>query len=563
MKRMDQGRTPRVARHHAGKGQSLTELALITPLLAIILLGIVEISGAFGAQIDLRNAAYQAARIGALQGNGGLTAFTCPNTTSGITDTVDMTIVKTILGAQSVDPHNIASIQVYKAGVNPGTVAYSGTTRQLNQYNYPFISGTSLITSTYNWPSCMRSSSEPPDALGVHLSYRYHPIMSLFGNNTITINGTSVMRLNPTKTDSPCPVPQAPTDVAAHWTGTEPSSTDAIIWTAVPNATSYKIYAGVNGSAVGSTPVYTVTGPPASGPVTATYAFNPPFPAASQVSYMVKGNNYCGDGDISDPVPDGQYALPITPTIITATAAGTPGNDYVSWIAVPDAQSYTITQTATGVGAGAQVVSTVAAPVTSTVIADLYHKPLVSTVTYAVAATSLSAVRGPSATAVVTPTAPPLVTVDDAVTSTILTNFFTYGGAGNQWVHCGPGPTSCYPETAGVLASGSYSNTLSITPNSGDTVAVQFTGTQITLYGALQPNGGQASVTLSNRSPSPPLPPIDFYAGTSVENTPVFTSTLLTPGTHTLTLTILSSHSGPSPPLPAYYVGIDRAVVQQ
>jgi len=224
--------------------------------------------------------------------------------------------------------------------------------------------------------------------------------------------------------------------------------------------------------------VYTVTSPPSSGPVNASYTFNPPLPAASQISYQVKANNYCGDGDISDPVPDGQYALPITPTIITATAAVTPGNDNLIWTAVPDAQSYTITQTPS---LGSQAVFTVTAPLTSAVIADPYHNPPVSSVTYAVAATSLSTVQGPSATAVITTGPAPLVTVDDAVTSTTPMPFkFTYSTASGTWVHCGP----CSVGTAGVQAMGMFSSTLSISPISSTvaTMTIPFTGTQITLY---------------------------------------------------------------------------------
>lgn len=552
---------PRGVSYRAGRGQAITELALLTPILAIILLGIVEVAGAYGTQMNLRNAVYQAARIGALGGNGGQTAFTCPNTTSGITDTVDMSMTRSILNSPGIDSNNIASIQVYKAGVNPGTVEYTGTTQELNQYVYPFISGTNLITSTYNWPSCLRQSSEPADSLGVHVTYRYHPITPLFGNNTLTLNATSVVRLNPTRNDNPCPVPEAPTDVTAHWIGPEPSSTDAITWTAIPNATSYKIYAGVNGSAAGTSPVYTVNSPPSSGPVTVNYTYSPPFPAASQVSYKVQPiTTYCtpGTGDISDPVPDGQYALPITPTIITATAAITPGYDYLSWTAVPDAQSYTITQTAS---TGSQVVTTVAAPMTSTAIQDPYHNPPVASVTYAVAATSLSTVQGPSATAVIATSAAPTVTVDDAMTSTASAPF-TFAYTPGKWVACGPSTTPTCSTTPGVSVSVSslYSNTLTLTNQANATATITFTGTQITLYGAVQPNGGQ-SIPVSIDSGAF-TGTANFYTsspGSASGNVPVYTSPTLstTPASHTLILTLPSGFPT------SKYVGIDRAVVQQ
>lgn len=560
------------ATRHASNGQSITELALIAPVLIIILLGLVEISGAYGAKIDLQSASFHAARIGALQGNGGGTVFSCPDTSSVITDTVDTNTLQSIIsGTPGLNPSNIAKIQVFKAGVN-GTIAMSGTKPLVNEYKPPFISGTTLITDTYNWPSCIRSASEPADSLGVHVTYNYHPITPLLGRATILMNDNSIQRLNPGKNDSTCPVPGAPTDLAAHYhTDTshlQPATTDDITWTAVDNATSYKIYAGINGSGVGTTPVYTLT-TSASGPLTWSYNFSPPAPAGSQVSYQIKGSNYCGDGDISDPVPDGQYALPITPTILAAVpSTTTPGSDYISWTAVPDARFYTITQTTqTATGPGPTVPPiTVNAPMTSTLIADPYHSPSVTDVTYQVAATSLSNAVGPAAKSQsIVPSAPPVTTIDDPPTA----SGFAYGPTGsgpgdNNWVHCDF--MNC-ATTLGVQATGFHNNTLSISPQPGDQATITFTGTQIELYGALQRNGAKAAISIDSGTPIVK----DFYASSPVGNHLIYASPSLgsVSASHTLTVTILP-YNDPLNPVNAashstngkYFVGIDRVVVQ-
>lgn len=554
------------ATRHASNGQSITELALIAPVLIIILLGLVEISGAYGAKIDLQSASFHAARIGALQGNGGGTVFSCPDTSSVITDTVDMNIVQSIIsGTAGLNPNNISAIQVFKAGVN-GTIAMSGTKPLVNEYKPPFISGTTLITNTYNWPSCIRSASEPADSLGVHVTYNYHPITPLLGRATILMNDGSIQRLNPGKNDSTCPVPGAPTDLVAHYhTDTshfQPATTDDITWTAVDNATSYKIYAGINGSGVGTTPVYTLT-TSASGPLTWSYNFSPPAPAGSQVSYQVKGNNYCGDGDISDPVPDGQYALPITPTILAAVpSTTTPGSDYISWTAVSDAQFYTITQTAS---TGATVPPiTVTAPMTSVLIADPYHTPAVSGVTYQVAATSLSNAVGPAATSsTLVPSAAPITTVDDP--PALGPSQFGYGPSGNNWVHCNStNPTNC-TTTAGVLTTGFYNNTLSISPQGNDTADLPLGSTvsQVQVYGPAQPNGGKAWVWVDS-NPTPPTHSgalISWYGSPSVAQKLIITLSVTGPGAHYLHIQV-AGVKGCSGPGCGSYVGIDDVVVQ-
>ena len=199
----------RRAFRRANHGQAITELALLAPLIAIMLLGIVELSGAYGAKMDLQAATANGARIGAIEGNGGLNLTTCPDTSGGvITDTVDMDIVRAVLSVHGLDQNNISKIEVYKA--SPGGGVSSGFS---NTYIPPFThtvgTTTSLVAAVngHNWPSCQRSAEEPSDSLGVHVSYTYYPLTPLFGRATIAMDDQSINASTPPRTPTPAPSP--------------------------------------------------------------------------------------------------------------------------------------------------------------------------------------------------------------------------------------------------------------------------------------------------------------------------------------------------------------------
>ncbi len=461
-------------------GQSATELALIAPVIVIMLLGIVDIAGAYGTRMTLQSAAAQAARIGAIEGNAGNTPTSCPFGPSS--DAVDANIVNTLLKTQGLDRASVQKIEIYKSDLNGGT---TGTL--VDSYVGPFTPTAPYTATPYNWPSCHRNAAEPSDSLGVRVTYTYHPITPLFGRLILTINDNVVQRINPGKGVSPCPIPDPPNDVVAHWDTAqpEPTASDIITWTAVPGASSYKVFADVNGAGLGATPVYTVTSPPSSGPVVATYMGNLTFAPAA---YAVRGSNFCGDGDISNEAINYQPALPISPTIITATASAQPAQDTLTWTAVPAARAYTITQTSST----SSLSITVAAPTTSAVITDTQY-PL--TVTYRVAATSLSNVLGPpSAAVVVTPTAPapPLPTTSGLVgwwrfdegTGITTTDSSPPGGHTGTLFHGAtwtPGPPTIVP-TAPFSNAVAFSSTLSAYV----TATVSSSGTNLPAAGITQ-----------------------------------------------------------------------------
>ena len=91
----------------------MVELALIMPVILVILLGVIALFGALGARQDLEAAVAQGARIGALEGNGGINCQT-----SGVvpmTDTVDADIISAITTTRGVLAGGITRIQIYQA----------------------------------------------------------------------------------------------------------------------------------------------------------------------------------------------------------------------------------------------------------------------------------------------------------------------------------------------------------------------------------------------------------------------------------------------------------------
>lgn len=413
----------------AGRGQAVTELALIAPLLAIILFGIVEVSGAYGAKMDLQTASAQAARTGALEGNNGSSGNCAaslspkdpalqsgPNAVKVTNDFVDRDIVKAVLNTHGIIPNNISQIQVFDATAD-GSVY--GTV--VNTYIPPFLttafSGTQAISgATYaaagaapGWPSCQRKPDEQSDSLGVHVSYKYHPITPLFGQATLTMNDQTVQHLNPSQNANPCPIPGIPFPVTAAVADPgplgSPNPNDVITWNQVPGAQTYRVYASVDGAAY--TEIYSGPGTVVGNDVQYTYSGNTTF---APTRYEVAGYNVCGVGQSSVPAPDGQCPLPVAPQNLTVADSATGSNHDLTWSAVPDKSGvygqYTIAQTIDGVS----TTFIVDAPATNTTVG--YSDPSYAPVQYTVSYTSACGVAGTASAAVTTqPTPPPALQV--------------------------------------------------------------------------------------------------------------------------------------------------------
>ena len=145
------------------------------------------------------------------------------------------------------------------------------------------------------------------------------------------------------------------------------------------------------------------------------------------------------------------------------------------------------------------------------------------------------------------------LTVDRAVIGSQIIGFNiddSQTGTGTNQINFSSGwtTTSGYGD-----ANGFFGNTSSYSQTAGDTVRLTFNGTQVQLFGVVGPDEGKATVSVDSGSPVT----IDDYAATRVEDIPIFLSSTLAMGTHSVVLTV----SGTSNPLSSGdYVSIDRAI---
>lgn len=440
----------------AGKGQSLTELALITPVILIILLGIVEMAGAFSAKMNLQAALAQGARIGAIEGAGS----DCNANPNALT--VDGDIIKSILGSGGINQNYVQQIQIYRSAPD-GTID-SGL---YNAYAPPFIVGGIPVANPHNWYPCVRKQTEPSDSIGIHVTYAYHPVIALPQFPSLTLDDRTVQRLSPLQNSIPCPIPGIPNNVAAddisQKESLSPSNQDVISWDPIPGADTYNVYANVDN---GGWNLITPDSPPAAdgtGRIKAVYT-NTSNTNYDPTSYEITGKNYCGEGERSLATSD-QQCQRVKPLFSkTVPSAATPGDDDIEWGPVPDAASYDVTQTPSD--GSPSVVKNVPAPSISgspTIpppVTTLMPHPGIQMDTYTVVAnTRCHTVGRVSDPANVTP---PTATGGTIASSESLTSSSTDLGSAPDWAHWGSAASPNYDHSSGtritysVVGTGSF-----------------------------------------------------------------------------------------------------------
>jgi hypothetical protein len=153
-----------------------------------------------------------------------------------------------------------------------------------------------------------------------------------------------------------------------------------------------------------------------------------------------------------------------------------------------------------------------------------------------------------TAGATTTSTPLPTVTVDDSVMGTAQ-NQFNYVGSG--WGHC-LGVSQCGAGDTANPPLYNISNSWNAVTN--EYVTFTFTGTQIRFYGTIDTNLGIGAVSIDNGAETN----IDFYSATRKGNQLLWTSPVLSAGTHTFKLRVTSTKN-PSSTYTA--IAVDRVDV--
>jgi O-glycosyl hydrolase len=133
--------------------------------------------------------------------------------------------------------------------------------------------------------------------------------------------------------------------------------------------------------------------------------------------------------------------------------------------------------------------------------------------------------------------------VDDAVTGSGLGQF-DYSGS---WQHCS-GSACGDPQDL-------YDGTTSWDGQAGDSVTFRFSGVQARLYGVDDSNEGIGDVSVDGGASTE----IDFYSHTRVGDALVWSSPVLAPGTHTITLRVSGDRN---PQSSGQLIALDRAEVR-
>lgn len=158
-------------RGRAERGQALTEFALVTPLLALLLFGIIQFGFLIGGQVGLTNAAREAARYASTY---QVTDFATRISTV-TTNLVDNVLPRSVFGYRS-------------ANLVAATVTYCA------------------------YPNANDSATDPNYSVRVNVTIQYrHPIFFPFFGDGLAATASESMRVETLQLSPPFPAEVSPT----------------------------------------------------------------------------------------------------------------------------------------------------------------------------------------------------------------------------------------------------------------------------------------------------------------------------------------------------------------
>jgi hypothetical protein len=202
-------------RRKRSRGQALVEFALLLPPVVLLVVSVAELGLAFGNTHTLGYGSREGARVGSALASGGVSDCTAGDDPSGVDPAVIAAVQRILKSPGSgIDVTKVQQIRIFKADSSgaetPGLAnlwGYAG--EQLGPDVDPGPGATKLdfrLTDPPTWPACARdNSSDPPDSLGVTVTYRYDfvsPLPAMLeaisgGAFMLTLDETTIMALNP------------------------------------------------------------------------------------------------------------------------------------------------------------------------------------------------------------------------------------------------------------------------------------------------------------------------------------------------------------------------------
>jgi TadE-like protein len=192
------------ARRRSGeRGAVLVEMAIVVPLLALFVLGIVECGFAWRANVTLTNAARAGARVGSSSGNERLADYNILQAVrSGLSD-FDTSRIDRIVVFKATSPDGgVPSTCREGSSVSGVCNVYSAADLTLGPSS--FGEGTTTCTGSPDASWCPTSrevrQGAGPDYVGVYLQVRHALVTSLLPLDDFTMEGNAVMRAEPKAT---------------------------------------------------------------------------------------------------------------------------------------------------------------------------------------------------------------------------------------------------------------------------------------------------------------------------------------------------------------------------
>jgi hypothetical protein len=188
------------------RGQAMTEMALLLPLLLVLLLGLIEFATAIQQAMTIAAATREGARVAGALVNGGGT-LGCGSEQSPNASTVDPLIIAAVervltgSGAQ-ISLADVSAIRIYKS-----MPTGAETPDFVNQWIYaanagPLIAGQRLdfVEQSSAWLACSRNNVSPADSAGITVRYLYRgrtPLRHIIpGLGSLNMSDSAVMPLN-------------------------------------------------------------------------------------------------------------------------------------------------------------------------------------------------------------------------------------------------------------------------------------------------------------------------------------------------------------------------------
>ncbi len=204
-------------------GQSLVEFALVSPVLLFILFAIIQFSVLMITKSALTFATRQGARVASIHGAE-------PDANDQI-----CAAIRAGLSNRGNNPDNLGAVTIYRAPTSELNAA--GNDNAANVHDVGTCTGGHWTYQVVGWPYYSRNIVDPPDPIGVSLTYKFRFILPMFGGG-LTLQDASVLRVEPQYAEGSSGI-TGPTPAPTYTPTPYPTSTPYPTATTYPTSTPY------------------------------------------------------------------------------------------------------------------------------------------------------------------------------------------------------------------------------------------------------------------------------------------------------------------------------------